>query len=811
MRILLRDHIGASAPWPDGLTTLAIVGASAGQLLVPHIIESDLTRNWLGLVGYLPAGLFLVTQGILWQRSYRAESLPVRQASGLFLALGLTAYAVAVALGFIIYRAENVHRSLEFLAAPLALAGLPLLLGGMIASEKLQASSEIGEPGGLSLGVAKVIATLLALGGALVMLAALTAAWPSPIRLIVIGSINAVVLALTAYRFRLLAAYIPALVCLVIAVLTGYHFLAGHLDVARDALGLTLWRAFMAPESGVVLTILAALLAVAAEWLVRAGRADDGRALAIGSAASALVSLLLVGVDGWDSPVRAASVFAAVAIAGWIANVRWRQAWLTFASATAAFGAAFFGVRYSDSELSLSQIVAWSLLAGAVIAVALAAVVDYFTRKHDPDSESEFRRAFSIPLETASLGASAAGVLMLLPALAWDWLTPAALVAVGQSGVWLALAWRQRQSVLFAAFQSGLVVAVLFGVVRILQEQPWFTNKLESPVNDIRAWQAYGLGLGALALTFVASRFLLQRSERAWKLLEPGWSRWLLGGLVILALIITVIGVAPGVAEELTPTEYGISSMSATPSYVASPAGWCWLALLAAAVVLCLWQGQIGISIPGLVVISLSAVGLMAATFSSDLAIASALRWGLAILFLAGSAFVWRRDNLLRIANSLAIPTEASIPIASAVRGILIAGAAAPILLITVGVASIGFARLHPSGPAAESLFHNLGVVINNIGPLVLLCLGLAGHAVRAAQRWLRLRRRPGRALFSGWRLRAGHRHGRRRHRDRGVGSTRAISHGRSLSLAPGLAGRGALVGSGRGHRPYRVHEGSFL
>ncbi|HYV37456.1 MAG TPA: hypothetical protein VE988_17255, partial [Gemmataceae bacterium] len=69
--VLLRQPIGPAAPRPDWLTTLAIMGASASQLLVPHIKENDFAREWLGLVGYVPAALLILTQGMTWQSVYR--------------------------------------------------------------------------------------------------------------------------------------------------------------------------------------------------------------------------------------------------------------------------------------------------------------------------------------------------------------------------------------------------------------------------------------------------------------------------------------------------------------------------------------------------------------------------------------------------------------------------------------------------------------------------------------------------------------------------------------------------------------------
>src|SRR5207249_4606695 len=115
---------------------------------------------------------------------------------GLFLELAMAVYSLGLAFGFILYQTDDAQHALEILAVPVALAGLPLLLAGTIASAKLQTATrtETEEPG-LPAGVAAFIATLLALGGTLVMLLALAAAWRNPIRLTVIGGVNAVVLA----------------------------------------------------------------------------------------------------------------------------------------------------------------------------------------------------------------------------------------------------------------------------------------------------------------------------------------------------------------------------------------------------------------------------------------------------------------------------------------------------------------------------------------------------------------------------------------------------------------------------------------
>jgi hypothetical protein len=734
--ILVRQPVGPAAPRPDWLTTLAILGASAGMLLVPHIeARYPGDTGLLGLVGYAPAAFFVLSQAGIWQAVYRREQLAVRQAGGLFLGLALSAYALGVAFGFILYRTENIGRALEYLAVPVALAGLPLLLGGTIATAKLRASDAgAAEPesGGLSLGVAGVIASMLSLGGALVMLLALGAAWPHPWRLTAIGAVNAVVLACVAHRFRLAPAYVPAMICLTVAALTGYHALAGHFDdVGRAQLGRRLLAEWLSPTSGVVLVIVAGLVAAASEWLARGNRIIDSRYLACGGGVIVLASLLLVVGDERAAPGRAAVVFGVSAAGAWLANARWRLAWLTALAAAVFCGAAFFAMRWYDAALPMGQSVVWALLAAAGGTLLLAVVVERLVGQTEEMSAS-VQRSYVMPLHGAALTASILATATLLLSLKWDWLPGACTAAVGIAGIWLVLAWRTRQPLLFAAFQVALAGAMLLGTVSALQTQAWFTNDANGLLGDVRSWQAYGVGLSGLALAMTAARFGLRKNERAWALVEPGShdllpvDRLLLIGLVVLAIIVTVSGVAPGVVEELTPT-----AVTATPLHVQGPLSWCWLGLLALALALTLWQGQATGAVPGLTAVALCVPLAAAGLFAPDLAAASAVRWGLALTFVSGSALSWWRRDLARLASAGGIRWDSNAPIATTVRVLLVAGAVVPVLFLTADVAALGFARRQPAGPVLGSFFDELGVIVNNMTRLVLLCVGLAGHGVR--------------------------------------------------------------------------------
>ena len=729
--ILLCPAIGAAAPRPDWLTTLAVLGSSASLLAVPHIEQgSDPTAGLLGLVGYVPAALFVLTQGIVWHAVYRGDSVSPRQVGGLFLGLGLSAYALGLAFVFLVFRSDNVSQALEYLAIPVALAGLPLLAGGTVASARLRGESEAGN---LPRGVAAVIATMLSLGGTLVMVLALVAAWPHPVRLTVIAAGNAVVFSWVAHRFRLTPAYVPAQVCLTVASLTGYHMLAGHLDVTRPELGRQLLAACFSPTSGVVLLVLAGLLATIAEWQVIQRRTSDSRCLSAGAGVAGLASLLLVALDGQEGPGRAACVFATCAAGAWLANARRRRTWLTTAAAAIFFGAALFALRWLDTGQPLAQTVTWALVVDAVVVLVLAILVERGVR--GSERSGSVRQAFELPLQWVALIASTGAALVLIPALEWDWLIGAALALVTVGCVWLALAWRQRNAVFFAAFQGVLAVAVVLVCVRILQTEPWFTNDLGGLLSHVRSWQVYGVGLTGLAAAWVAARFALKMSERAWQLLEPGWptvDRWLLGSLVILALVVTAVGVAHGAMEELTPLPTSsASAATATTLAVQEPLGWCWLGLLASAVALTLWQGQVGRAVLELTGVALCVSVLSAAVFAPDVAVASAVRWSLALCFVGCSALVWVRNHLACIATGVGIRWDCGERIGARVRVLLIAGAVVPVLVLTADVAGIGFARVYTSGPNAGSFFARVGPVVNNLAPLVLLCVGLVGHGVR--------------------------------------------------------------------------------
>src|SRR5262249_61973542 len=76
----------------------------------------------------------------------------------------------------------------------------------------------------------------------------------------------------------------------------------------------------LTPTSGAALAVLAVLLAVSSEAMVRLNRRLDGLYQAVGAGIVGMFSLALVAQDGIVTPARAALVWEALALTGLLAN-----------------------------------------------------------------------------------------------------------------------------------------------------------------------------------------------------------------------------------------------------------------------------------------------------------------------------------------------------------------------------------------------------------------------------------------------------------------------------------------------------------
>jgi hypothetical protein len=714
-----RDLIGTGVlPGPVDrrwLLALAVAGAAGTQLVTPHLLDhpdgGPVPARLLALAA-LPAACYLLACGAvlggLTLYGRRTQRLHAGQAHALFAFVGLAAFALLAAFGYLLTRLEGpLLPGLHALALPLLLAGVPALAGGLLVQREMREAEAAGP---------RTAGTAMAVAGLIVLCAGLALAWPAPWPLLTGVGITAAVLVLAAFAGRFPWAHAGAVPCAALAFLLGYHLAAGSLPIppgGDPAAGLT--RLLFGAESGAVLAVLAAGLAGLASWLCRPGWRIHALALGRGAVGVGAAALLLVTAHGPERPLTAALVHGVCTLAGLAASLRWRGAVLPHAAGAMLVP----GTLWALWGLCPEQHEVWGLtLALEALALVLASVA--LRRQED----------LSRALERVALLGGALALPLTLSAGNFPSQPLHTFTALALSGGALVLALARRDAGWFTGFQTGLAVTVVCAITAWTPSD-WLA--------EMGRWQVYGLGLALLGLGLVALRRSMESTDRLrdlWPGTWPGLDRLLLGGLVVGQLLLAGAGALDGVFREWSSVTLG--------AHAHGPAGWLLLGVLAVALGVVLRAPARedapvrAAAVLGLVLLGISVPQLWAGLHGADRAGASALRWGLAACFLAGSVLVWMRRLLGQRAEALGF---AAPPTTVAVQAVL-AGVAGVVVVLTAILAQLGFAGAVLPGPLPESLFARMGAVSSSIGPLVLVLLGLAGSAVRE--------RSPGYALAAG-------------------------------------------------------------
>ncbi len=776
------------------LLTLAVVGASASQLLTPYLIPPTQSETGpLALVSFAPilflvAGLAPVLLGL--SRRLQVESAP---ATALFLFLGTGVFAVAVAIGFLIHWTDNVSETLLHLALPIAVAGMPLLVSGSLLHRLLDAaqdgpgcvrseeppatqaggpvSLEVYQPRGLSLTLIRVIGTVIGIAGMAIMLAALILAWREPASVMKIGFLNCAVFTLVTLRYRLPYANIPAVVCLTIAYLTAYLRITG--DMAGDE-RLTL-NLLNTAVSGTALAFLAMFLGLVSEGLVRLGRRLDGLYHVFAAAAIAVPALVLVGRhSSVTEPARAALVFGLCGAGALLVNVRWRQIAATYAGSVTILGAIVYVLLWTCPELRGARLWVFALLIQATWSTLFYLAFERSQREKGRKGEGEkgsseppeqtFSPSRLLPSSPSSvlgpylamaLMASLLAILPLLSGLGWDWLGTGCICTFWIAAIWVAIAWREVWPGWFAAAQAAVCAGTLLG----LSEWLWYQSWVATPRDLSTLWsvQTYLLGLGALGLIWEALRFGLSKNRRAQGLLEPGWptvDMVTFPGVVAAQLAVAGYMVLRDVKIELFSRAFSQWVPADVPQPLDVGYSWALLAILAMGLAIA-FLGRRGAVAdasgsdgtvadasgsewrPGLAILCGVTLGLTvpvlgAEWFREEHTATLALIWGLSLYFLVVSVLLWRRETLLAWSQRLGVDLEkGSIEVAGWSRVILVIGAVTPVCLLAALVAGLVFAGIQPVAMPPAALFAKVGLLAGLAVPLVLLSVAFVGQGVR--------------------------------------------------------------------------------
>lgn len=426
------------------------------------------------------------------------------------------------------------------------------------------------------------------------------------------------------------------------------------------------------------------------------------------------------------APAHAATVFLLAAAAGVLAW-QYRAAALSWlASALALLGVLHLLIYSFHQPFPLAPFThattATLALAMLVHATALLPLAALFHRAPSPDAD----RLLGLPLGQSALLTSALAAPCLLISLTLLTSGALALDALWIALLWLALAAALRRPALLAAGQAALAGAALLGVTWALHSRPWVDGD-PAGLLDPRSLHAYGLALAGLSLAWLFARLAVRRAPNVHAFLDsprPTVDRLLLAFVLLAQLALAAWSVLPGVVQELTPASHLEPPLlwSSLAQHSWSPDAWALLAAVAVPLALALAERPTA-ALLGLLLAALTVPVLLAGPCASSLATASALRHGLALAFLLLSVLIWTRAALARF-----LPAADAAPWS---RRLLVALAVLPVLVLTLLVARLGFLGEHSTGPDPASLFGRMGTLASNLLPLLLLVVGLTGHACR--------------------------------------------------------------------------------
>ena len=548
--------------------------------------------------------------------------------------------------------------------------------------------------------------------------------------------------------------------CLTLAYLLGWSLLLGRLGSTSTSSEVA--RTLISGQSGSALVPLVLVFSAATASVNRLGRRLDAQALGLVAGLSGLFSLGLVSWYGFGQPgdpVGATWVYGLYAIlafaaAGWFGRFPLSSD-LAGPDETRLLGWLGSGLVLSSLIQGLAYLrpglveLPWTM---ALLAHSTASLAGWMALGLAPLRDWPSSQTLRRILAQSALASSIAAAVVLALSVPHASSGDIAIRLLWLSVVWLAFAWIKASPVAFSASQAALTGSVVFLVTSVLERQGWYVASTHRWI-DPRTLQAQAMALGGLGLFWIGIRLAARSRSVAW--IDPPWpafDRFVRAAVLSILVALSVYGVAPGVAQELSPRALALrmTGTAATgPPRVVPPAsafelasiphrpalGWGSWGVLVVSLMFLLagqWERFRRVDLLG-ALIALSMAALLAAgRWEADVAAASALRWSSALMLLIVSALIWTRERLAGWAIRLGWriePDRDDWTVLAAASALGLAMLPMLVLALFVGVSALAD---QPPAPELVTPWIRAGVLF-----VALSTLGVVGPRV-TEHRWAR-------------------------------------------------------------------------
>ncbi len=730
-------------PNGPGLFACGVTILSACSLVIRFL--SPLSAAGLLGVSLLPVGCYVVVTGLsLWRHS-RVPCIEDDDARKLILHLAVQTFACLVPFGLLLHESGHPAEALRHLA-PMgcALAG-PGLVAGLLLLQRLSATAP---------GQMRLTATVITLVAAAVMLIGVGLAWPVPSRLVPALLLNALAALAVSRLIPHPAVHAVVAVWLTFVWLLTVHLIRGAVTWTGEDVRVLLVALFSASSGQALVGPVAACSVVAALFHRRECR-EPAQGYGLASLVFSLLSIALVTWFGFGrpgDPEHITWVYWLYGAGAMVGAGRLKKPWLTWAGCLLLQMAIVQMLVYT---WPLRQYV-WptALLIGATACVVTTIALRLF-RGGEPAV-----RAYANPLSGFALAVSLVAVVWMVNVLPWSPLAGFSIRMAWVSVLWVSLAIANLWPVLFTSFQLSLIAAVCTALQCHLRGLDWY-RALPSPFHDPWVWQAHLLVIGGFCLAWAVARVMIAQwptpgtsvaaaegpvvagsagwRSLAMKLLEPGFpatDRWMVVVPFVAMVFLSGWSIVPGVAVEhgAGPSQVALG----LHAHAVGAGSWGLLLLVAAALLLHLWEGFRGWVFPGIVVAAACGIVLAAARCEANRHVVDVWRWLASGAFLAASAAFWMRgywlDAAMRLARCRpsrgAVSADAVRIVPDTVRLLLFVLLALPAVVLTatfMAAASVGKTPI----PTAVSELH---LHISLLGPTMLVIVSLMGYGASERQ-----------------------------------------------------------------------------